>query len=76
MGQEMAGMGMDSEVKPILEINPTHNIVKKLDGISDENMIEDISKLLLDQALLAEGATIKDVSAFTKRLNKVIAQAL
>jgi len=70
MGQDMASMGDD--IKPILEINPNHEIVKKLDSIDDTIIIEDIARLLLDQALLAEGATIKDVSAFTKRLNKVI----
>jgi molecular chaperone HtpG len=75
MGQELGG-GMDTEVKPILEINPTHQIVKKLNSVDDDSVIEDISRLLLDQALLAEGGTIKDISAFTKRLNKYLTKAI
>ena len=73
MGQDFAGMG---DIKPILEVNPNHEIVKKLDGIEDKEVIEDMSRLLLDQALLAEGGEVKDIHAFTKRLNKYIVKSI
>ena len=69
MGQEMP------ESAPILEINPEHKIVKSLNGCPDDAMVETISWLLLDQAKMAEGIEIKDIVAFTKRLNTVMAKA-
>ena len=70
MGQEMP------ESAPILEINPEHEIVKALNGCADENMIENISHLLLDQAKISEGMELKDPISFAKRLSAVMAKAL
>ncbi len=70
MGQEMP------ESAPILEINPDHEIVQKLNQSSDENMIENISHLLLDLAKISEGMDIKDPIIFTKRLSTVMSKAL
>jgi len=64
------------EVKPILELNPSHPIVAKLAGSSDEAVIADTSRLLLDQALLVEGGEIKDPAGFVKRLNRALEKAL
>ena len=64
------------EVKPILEINPSHPIVTKLAGVQDEAVIDDISRLLLDQALLVEGAELKDPAAFVRRLNRALEKSL
>jgi len=65
------------EFKPILEVNPNHDIVKKLaSNDSDAAMLEDVSFLLLEQALLVEGAEIKKPADFVKRLNRVLAKAL
>jgi molecular chaperone HtpG len=64
------------EVKPILEINPSHPIVVKLAGIEDEAVIDDMSRLLLDQALLVEGAELKDPAAFVRRLNRALEKSL
>ena len=69
MGQEMP------ESAPILEINPDHAIVKSLNGCPDDFMVETISWLLLDQAKMAEGIEVKDIVAFTKRLNEVMAKS-
>ncbi len=69
MGQEMP------ESAPILEINPDHAIVKALNGCPDDSMVETISWLLLDQAKMAEGIEVKDIVAFTKRLNEVMAKS-
>ncbi|BFU78997.1 molecular chaperone HtpG [Arcobacter sp. 15-2] len=76
MAQMMKAMGQEvPESAPILEINPDHEIVKALNGCSDDTMIENISWLLLDQAKMSEGMEIKDTVAFTKRLNTVMAKA-
>lgn len=70
MGQAMP------ESAPILEINPEHEIVKKLNGCADEATIEDVSWILLDQAKLSEGIEITDTVAFAKRLSRITAKAL
>ena len=64
------------EVKPILELNPTHPIVTRLVAVTDETVIQDTSRLLLDQALLVEGAELKDPAGFVRRLNKALEKAL
>lgn len=64
------------DIKPILEINPNHEIVKKLGDTEDQELIEDISRLLFEQALLVEGAELKTPALFAKRLNRIIAKAL
>jgi molecular chaperone HtpG len=64
------------EIKPILEINPTHPIVKKLEEIKDDKAFEDISRLLLEQALLIEGVEIKNPADFVKRINSMMEKAL
>ncbi len=64
------------EIKPILEINPRHEIVKKLQNTDDKEMAEDISRLLFEQALLVEGGEVKNPSLFAGRLNRIIAKAL
>lgn len=55
--------------KPILEINPTHPIVQKLDGEKDEQLVNDWSHILFDQALLSEGGQLEDPAGFVHRLN-------
>ncbi|GAA0777567.1 molecular chaperone HtpG [Castellaniella ginsengisoli] len=59
------------EVKPILEVNPGHALVKRLEAQSDESF-GDWAELLLDQAMLAEGASLKDPAAFVKRMNALL----
>ncbi|MDN5093519.1 molecular chaperone HtpG [Aliarcobacter butzleri] len=70
MGQAMP------ESAPILEINPEHEIVKKLNACTDESTIEDVSWILLDQAKLSEGMEITDTVAFAQRLSRITAKAL
>ena len=69
MGQQLRG-----EVKPILEINPEHPILQRLKDSNDEALIADTAFVLLDQALLLEGNTLKDTADFVKRLNKLLAR--
>ena len=68
----MAAMGQDMpSSKPILELNPDHNIIKKLDKSSDD--FSDWAQVLFDQAALAEGANLKNPSDYVKRINKLLA---
>jgi molecular chaperone HtpG len=60
------------EVKPILEVNPDHQIIKALKDKDDDAFVEDVSYLLLDQALLVENVPIAEPSEFVKRLNRVL----
>lgn len=69
MGQQLRG-----EVKPILEINAEHPILQRLKDTDDETFIADTAFVLLDQALLLEGSTLKDTADFVKRLNKLLAR--
>jgi molecular chaperone HtpG len=58
--------------KPTLELNPTHPLVVKLDGESDEDRFADLIEILFDQAHLAEGGQLKDPAAYVHRLNKLL----
>ena len=57
---------------PTLEINPDHEIVKKLIARPDDAITQDAAWLLFDQALLMEGVQLKDPAAFVQRLNRVL----
>jgi molecular chaperone HtpG len=77
MMQMMRAMGQEMpESAPILEINPEHEIVKKLNGCPDDDTIADVAWILLDQAKLSEGMEITDTVAFAKRLSRITAKAL
>ncbi len=56
--------------KPILEINPEHPLVKKLDSAV---AFDDLAHILFDQALLAEGGLPDDPMAYVKRVNALLA---
>ncbi len=63
-------------LKPTLEINPDHEIVKKLRNSGDEALIADASWLLLEQALLIEGMPVENPAVFVQRLNRVLSRAV
>jgi molecular chaperone HtpG len=64
----------------ILEINSTHDLIKKLSNIADDlkqkDALYDMAHLLLDQARIIEGEPVSDPVAFSKRLNKALAKGL
>ena len=75
MVQMMKAMGQSGpELKPILEINADHPIVQKLKDTDDENLISDISEVLLDQALLIAGVELKEPAEFVKHLNSLLSK--
>ncbi len=55
--------------KPVLEVNPEHALVKKLDSSVHFN---DLAHILFDQALLAEGGLPEDPAAYVKRVNALL----
>lgn len=74
MQQMMRAMGQKDipALKPTLEINPDHEIVKKLLARSDDALTKDAAWLLFDQALLMEGVALQDPASFVRRLNHVL----
>lgn len=71
MERIMKAMGQDApSSKPILEINPEHALIKKLDTNSDN--FADWAQVLFDQAALSEGAQIKDPANYVKLVNKLL----
>ncbi len=67
------GQGGQSMVKPILEINADHKLVKKLEGPVTDEYVSQVSEVLLDQALLVGGAELKDPAQFVKAMNALLA---
>ena len=61
-------------VKPTLEINPEHALVARVRDAGDEDFPQ-WAELLLDQAMLAEGAQLSDPAAFVKRMNALLLKA-
>ncbi len=59
--------------KPVLEVNPAHPLLKRLEGEGDDGTAGDLALLLLEQAEVAAGAPLADPAAFLKRVNRLIA---
>ena len=66
------GQGGMSQVKPILEINGDHAIVKALSGPVADDYVKNVSEVLLDQALLVSGAELSDPIDFVNAINKLL----
>lgn len=60
-----------TEVKPILELNPEHRIIRKLHAGVDEEQLSEWTHILYEEALLAEGSGLPDPAAFVQRINKL-----
>ena len=58
--------------QPILEINPGHPLVQRLQTVTDESQFYDLAAVLFDQSLLAEGGQLEDPAGFVKRLNQLM----
>ncbi len=75
--QMMRSMGQEApQAKPILELNPNHAIIQKLQGKVENEDIHDPAYLLLEQALLAAGLVIADPLAMSKRIGRLMQQSL
>ena len=78
MQELMKAMGQpgQQDIKPILEINPSHAIIIKLKNMKKSKSFDNISQLLLDQAVLLEGAKLKNPTDFVDRLNTILTESL
>lgn len=60
-----------AEAKPILELNPEHMIIKRLREGVEEAKLEEWTRILHEEALLAEGSPLPDPAGFVQRINKL-----
>lgn len=73
LARVLKSVGQDApQTKPILEINVTHPLVERLEGEGDGDRFGDLTKVLFDQAQLAEGGQLNDPAAFVRRLNSLM----
>jgi len=77
MAHMFAQMGQPvPEVGLILEVNPEHDMIQKLDKLENKNTFADMAWILLDSAKLSEGLELKDKSAFANRVANIATLAL
>ena len=60
------------ETKPILEINVDHPLVGRLSTESDDDRFNELSHIVLDHALLAEGSQLDNPAEYVHRMNKLL----
>jgi molecular chaperone HtpG len=66
---KQAGQGAPVSL-PVLEVNPDHALVKKLDT---SEQFDDLAHIVFDQAMLAEGGHLDDPAAYVRRVNTLLA---
>ena len=57
---------------PVLEVNPEHALLKRLDSADGAERFDDLAHILFDQALLAEGGQLEDPAAYVRRVNGLL----
>ena len=62
------------KAKPVLELNPDHVLVKKLQTLGDDAVFNEWAELMFEQAQLAAGNHLEDSAGFIKRVNKLLAE--
>ncbi|MDH5515743.1 MAG: molecular chaperone HtpG, partial [Gammaproteobacteria bacterium] len=73
MQQMLKQAGHDvPETRPVLEINPTHPLVSRLQDEADDSRFSSWANILLDQAMLSEGGQLADPAGFVNRLNELL----
>ncbi len=70
LAQRMRGSGLPPQ--PVLEINPRHPLVERLNGGLDDPRLADWAHVLFDQAVLTYGARIEEPGAFVGLLNDLL----
>ncbi len=68
---KQAGHEMPS-TKPVLEVNPSHPLLARMEAETDDERFAEWASVLLDQAILAEGGQLEDPAGFVHRLNKLM----
>ncbi|MCG6942180.1 MAG: molecular chaperone HtpG [Thiohalocapsa sp.] len=73
LARVLKAVGQDApDMKPTLEVNLDHPLVKRLEAESNQSKFDDLGMILFDQAQLAEGGQLDDPAAFVGRLNKLM----
>ena len=70
LARRLRGTGLPN--RPVLEINPRHPLVERLNGRQDDPRLADWAHVLFDQAVLTAGARIEEPAAFVNRLNDLL----
>ena len=70
LAQRLRGTGLPNQ--PVLEINPRHPLVERLNGGQDDPRLADWAHVLFDQAVLTSGARVEEPGAFVARLNDLL----
>jgi len=66
-------LGQDAPLPtPVLEVNVGHPLVGRLEAEQDEDRFADLTRILFDQAVLAEGGQLDDPATFVQRLNRLV----
>jgi molecular chaperone HtpG len=68
---EAAGQDVPDS-KPILEINVSHPLVQRLSAETDGGRFDELSEIVLDHALLAEGAQLENPADYVRRMNQIL----
>ena len=66
--------GSDMDIKPILEVNASSPIIKKIEESSDDEYVKKLSSVVLSSAFIQEGIMPEDPAAFAKTLNELLAK--
>ncbi|MCU7844987.1 MAG: molecular chaperone HtpG [Candidatus Thiodiazotropha sp. (ex Monitilora ramsayi)] len=73
LARVLKSVGQDApQTKPIMEINVTHPLLERLESEGDSDRFNDLTRVLFDQAQLAEGGQLDDPAAFVRRLNSLM----
>jgi molecular chaperone HtpG len=73
---KQAGQNNPFATLPVLEINPKHPLIERLNQTRDDAAFGDLATLLYEQAMLAEGGELEDPASFVRRVNKLIVDGL
>lgn len=60
--------------RPVLEINPSHPLLQRIEATTEDAAFKDLSMLLFEQATLADGGQLAEPAAFVQRLNRLLLQ--
>jgi molecular chaperone HtpG len=73
---KQAGQNNPFATLPVLEVNPKHPLIERLNQSRDDAAFADLANLLYEQAMLAEGGELEDPASFVRRVNKLIVEGL
>tara|TARA_R110002110_G_scaffold415719_1_gene654166 strand:- start:3090 stop:5045 length:1956 start_codon:yes stop_codon:yes gene_type:complete len=72
MERLLKSAGQEVNTKPVLELNPDHLLVQRLQTEDNTDQFSDLSQILLDQAVLSEGGQLEDPATFVKKFNELL----